>query len=70
MSDTTSKLALEVLALKKVIVALYSTLDSAEREKVDVMLAAEDVSAPPSLRREVQDEIEKIFNERKGGSRF
>ncbi|EFE93533.1 hypothetical protein [Serratia odorifera] len=64
MSDTTSRLAIEILALKKIITALYATLSSADREMLNAMLAngsGEDVIESASLQREIQVEINKIL---------
>ncbi|MCB5297593.1 hypothetical protein [Yersinia intermedia] len=65
MSDVTSHLTLELLALKKIVAALYCTLSPTEREKLDAMLMNK--SSPdgsiesPSLQLDIQDKIHKIL---------
>ncbi|CFR07491.1 Uncharacterised protein [Yersinia frederiksenii] len=67
MSDAISHLTLEMLALKKIVSALYSTLSPADKEKLDVMLMdnnfpSEESCKSPSLQREVQERIHKILS--------
>ncbi|MDA5535824.1 hypothetical protein HB976_13385 [Yersinia mollaretii] len=59
MSDVTSHITLELLALKKIVSAFYCTLSPTEREKLDAMLMNK--SSPdgsiesPSLQLEIQE---------------
>ncbi|MFW5402624.1 hypothetical protein A6J66_010790 [Yersinia enterocolitica] len=65
MSDVTSHLTLELLALKKIVAALYCTLSPTEREKLDAMLMNK--SSPdgsiesPSLQLDIQNKVHKIL---------
>lgn len=65
MSDVTSHLTLEILALKKIVAALYCTMSPTDRAKLDVMLMdkspADGNIESPSLQLEIQDRIHKIL---------
>ncbi|MGP2470313.1 hypothetical protein V1956_17235 [Yersinia sp. 2540 StPb PI] len=65
MSDVTSHLTLELLALKKIVAALYCTLSPTEREKLDSMLMDKSPLGgsieSPSLQLEIQGKINKIL---------
>lgn len=65
MSDVTSHITLEILALKKIVSAFYCMLGPSERSKFDAMLM--DKSSPDgsieslSLQLEIQEKINKIL---------
>jgi hypothetical protein len=69
MSDATSKLALEVLALRKIVFALSLALDAGTRDRFLAMIKEQRTSlgdgaeliASTSLHQEIQREIEKIL---------
>ncbi|ATM87022.1 hypothetical protein ACSMDF_13545 [Yersinia enterocolitica] len=65
MSDVTSHITLEILALKKIVSAFYCTLGPSERARLDVMLmdksSLDGEIKSPSLQLEIQDKINKIL---------
>lgn len=74
MSDVTSKLAVKILALKKIISALYLCLEPDQRAKLDGYISSESLKEndinhfiSASSQREIKAEVDEILSHPRNG---